>query len=209
VPLDYTVSNDKSDVAFPKSLTVGVFQFEDLRGWSPRVAAREIRLVTAEIPVANDADATSEKEVSVFVTEAISKELEVRRLSVSTGGDYAQVVTFEDFQDKLKNMPLSTDRVIFGRIKYLNWLGPGFAGLLFQGMMPNGKAYVDLDVVVVDPRTSVVKWAGQARSKIDSGTSWGATPEEKGQQLTTALRTALEKCFSRADFTQAFDTTAK
>src|SRR5215831_18433991 len=75
-------------------------------------------------------------------------------------------------------------------------------------MMPNGKAYVDLDVVVVDPRTSVVKWAGQARSKIDSGTSWGATPEEKGQQLTTALRTALEKCFSRADFTQAFDTTA-
>jgi hypothetical protein len=200
VPLDYTPANGKQGGPLPQKVSVGVYQFQDLRGWEPSVAGRQIRLITAELPITTEADVKANKEIRVFVAEAIKKELETRQLSVSTEGEYAQVVTLEEFSSKLKNIPLTSDRVILGRIKYFNWLEPGFAGLLFQGAMPNGKAYIDLDLIVVDPKTFAIKWAGQAFSKVDSGTSWGVSVKVMGDQLATALGMALNKTFSRADF---------
>ena len=72
--------------------------------------------------------------------------------------------------------------------------------------MPKAKAYVDLDLMVVDPKSLAIRWAGQASSKIASGNVFISHPE-RGETLGRALHDALQKVLRRKDFWEAFEPT--
>jgi len=80
-------------------------------------------------------------------------------------------------------------------------------GVTFGDEAPGGKAYVDIDLWVVDPSSEKVLWAGTARGKPNSGISSGAVADRVAIFLSDALRDAFRDALWQPDFFAAMGAT--
>jgi hypothetical protein len=89
IPLRYPDSAGARPTA-ETSASIGVYRTEDARpGWSARSAAREQRMLTAELPITYAHDFESDKNVDEYVREALSWELRARGVRVVDGTRFA------------------------------------------------------------------------------------------------------------------------
>lgn len=195
-------SGSRADDA-SENAVIGLFRFEDLRGLDPDVAGKRRSLITMELPITRRVDLKADKDVQRFLVEALEVELRNRGFPVRSDGVYERVIEIEAFSEELVRLEVRADRVLLGRIHYLAWVEPGFAGAAVQPFMPSGKAYVDLDIVIIDPQSLEILWAGQAFRKVDSGVRAPLLPAERGEHLTHALSGAFESLFDLSDFRSA------
>ena len=182
----------------PQAGSIGVLPFEDVRGWDPNVVARQFRMLTAEIPVTFAVDSKGLPDVATAVGDAVRMELGVRGFEVrsepATPG-----WTWGQYRTAGAHQALSADRVVTGRVHYFQWLEPGFAGFAVQPLLPKAKAYVAIDVVVLDAGGNAL-WAGQAAAKVADESTFSPAA---GRTLLAALREALQGVMDQADFAQA------
>ena len=205
---------------------VGVYYPEDLRpGWPPTAAAR-----TFDGKHGKDAgmqQSVGNKDINVFVAESLRAELAATGLKVSGCAEFNRLGK-NATADGARTA--GVERVVLGRINYFGFVGPvppsTGTGILVGGVMlgvvgaiagaaivrgqdevRGGKAFVDIDLWVVDANTGKVLWAGTARGKHNSKISMGSVGDRVAVFLSDALRDAFRAAFWRPDFVAAMGAT--
>lgn len=193
MPNDYTKDPEQSQVK------VGVYLPQDSRpGFRADVAAREQRLLIAELPITFASDLKSDGPIDEYIRSALSKELDSHGLKVSHVGGFREAPNFEQVLRKptLLVSP-GLDYAVFARINHQSWYHPGFAGLLFQGSMPPGVAYCDFDIGVVNANTGHVVWLGEASNKVTTTETSAPEPEEIGGYIAECASKALAEVMNQ------------
>jgi hypothetical protein len=177
---------------------VGVYYLEDRRpGWPANSPARTVAMVTAELPIAFNHQWEGDKHVSAFVAEALRSDLSAGGMKVAATAEFDRAIGPSGLAGV---RAANVDRVVVGRINYFGWVQPGFAGLAFQSSMPTGKVFIDIDLLVFEPRTGAIRWASFVREKYDSQGSFGKSAGEIAPLLSQTLGAALAQVTSRKDF---------
>jgi hypothetical protein len=179
---------------------LGVFSFEDIREEKTDVAFLEVRMIDALVPHAFTYEIQSEQPIAEYVTDAFVVELERQGYMISK---FSDVTSFEKHSELLKDKDLSNlDAIILGRIRFFRWVQPGFAGLLFQGAMPKGKAYVDIDLLILDPKSLKIRWAGRSSATDNTDKSYNKL-EDTSQRLADTLAQAIRSIIMSPEFTES------
>lgn len=192
IPLSYEASVAR-DPSSKVTGSVAVYLMQDARpGFKPNVAARSQNLVTAELPITYASDLPSPGSVSEFVSGALGAELTEHGLKVI---EHERLRAAPDFETALRSpqalLAPGADYVVFGRINHQVWYHAGFAGLLFQGSMPGGNAYCDLDLAVVSAASGRLAWVGEASSKVMTEETSSPEPQAIGGYLQKCLQDAI------------------
>jgi hypothetical protein len=159
--------------------------------------------VSSWLPIAYNHQWKGDKDVSAFVAEALRSDLSAGGMEVAATAEFNRQVG----PSGLASMrAANVDRVVVGRINYFGCVqpgagGPGFVGLSLQNSMPTGKVFIDIDLLVVEPRTGEIRWASFVRAQKDSlDNSPGKSAAEIAPLLTQTLHAALALVTSRRDF---------
>jgi tetratricopeptide (TPR) repeat protein len=166
---------------------VGVYYPEDRRqGWLPSTTIRTVSLVVPQLPITYKEEVQSAKPIDVFIAEALRAELAAAGMNVISTPEFdrpAEIGTRSD---------AGAERVVFGRINYFAYVQPGYIGdAVWQRVMPTGKAFIDIDLWIAEPRTAEIIWAGTARGMRDSGRQYPMPPDDIPKFLGEALSEAL------------------
>jgi hypothetical protein len=202
---------------------VGVYHFDDDRpGWPATAAMRMFDQGVLHTE--------GGKAISVFVAEALRSELAATGIQISTSPEFNRQIVYATSSGTSAS---GASRVIVGRINYFGLVGPvpkpgvsptviggGAVGVALESArqsreregvsldeddMPS-KAYVDLDLQVVEPGTGRILWAGATRVKRNAGYLAGAVSERVAEFLSETLCLALKDAIWRSDFLAALGT---
>ncbi len=183
-----------------QQLSLGVFRFEDIREENPDVAFLEVRMIDAVLPYAFIYTIRSEQPIAEYVTGAFGAELERRGYMVSK---FPDVISFEKYGELPKDKDHSNlNAIILGRIRFFRWVQPGFAGLLFQAAMPKGKAYVDIDLLVLDPKSLKIRWAGRSSATENTDKAFN-NRDDTSQHMANTLGQAIRSIIMNPEFAES------
>lgn len=203
---------------------VGVYYLQDERpGWPATAAMRMF-----ERPQGGGSGrrhTRGDKDINVFVTRSLRAELAATGMKVSALPEFNRLDVFATADSA---RAAGVDRIILGRISYFGFVGPvpgaklprpavGLLGAVVatelnkheeEGVILDsdtraGKAYVDIDLWVVDPQSRSILWAGTARRKRPSNIVSGKVADRVEAFLGEALCLAFSEAIWRADFLAA------
>lgn len=188
---DSTISNNK----------IGVFTFADHRGEIPANAyGTVIQMVAAELPIAYQDHKITETSISDYVTSSLKKEIANLGAQLSEGSVYLQSIPFENYKSQLDDISKEdADRIIIGRIRFFRWTQAGFAGLAFQGAMPNNLFFTEIQVMVINPEDRKILWAGNGCAKIVSSENYPDTTLMENR-IYEGLKHALSSILNEKEF---------
>jgi hypothetical protein len=204
---------------------VGVYYLDDDRpGWPATAAMRMFDGTHGK--GAGMRHTEGDKDVNVFVAESLRAELSAAGMKVSPSKQFNRTNEYAT-ADGAK--AASVDRVVMGHINYFGFVSPvpGARGAqIATGVMVGGivggvvaaklsgqleevspKAYVDIDLWVVEPSTGRILWGGTARGKFSTTLPSGVVADRVAVFLPDALHTALKEVVARSDFLVAMGAT--
>jgi len=206
---------------------VGVYHLADERpGWPATAAMRMIGGSSRNNSFAQHT--RGDKDVNLFITRSLRGELAATGMKVSTSPEFDRLDVYATADSA---RAVGVDRIVLGRINYFGFVGPvpGSAirfsdfnlgggllgmvnaerrqheeeGIIFDPDERAGRAYVDIDLWVVEPRGRAILWAGTARAKRYSNIVRGKVADRVEAFLGESLYFALRDTIGRADFLAA------
>ncbi|MBU4186003.1 MAG: hypothetical protein KKI12_09955 [Proteobacteria bacterium] len=199
VRLDYKPSIILSDIGSNKN--IGVFSFADNREEiDPKAYGTIVKLVTAELPIAYKSDIKTETVITDYITNAFRNELKSLGFQIIDRDVYSRALPFREVVNNLKELELGeVDKIIIGRIRFFRWTEAGFAGALFQGLMPKPRLNAEIQVQVIDHKSMKILWAGSGWALEKSTESFPKNPERENK-IKVGLNKALTQIIRNDGF---------
>lgn len=186
-----------------KTRKIVVFDFVDDRDdMTPKAFGIEMRMATAELPIATAADLEADRSISEYISTAFKDELKSLGVQIAPV-DTDRRVEFAAARQQLVGLGLQgVERVIVGRIRFFEWTQAGFSGLLFQAAMPKPRVNAEIQIQVTDPTTGHILWAGDGWALEQSGSTF-PNEAEQGSALQNGLLHALDSIIRDKHFLAA------
>lgn len=182
---------------------IAVLDFVDARDGMPRNAyGIEIEMLMAELPFTGTQSLEADRSINDYVTAAFRDELKALGAQIAAT-DGVPHVEFLSTREQAPALHLATvDRVVVGRIRFLQWTQAGYAGLLAQPLMPKPRFNASIQIQVVDPISGRTLWAGEGWA-LEHSDSVFAFQAEQRTAVRAGLLQALEKIFRNKNFLRA------
>ncbi len=180
---------------------IGIFTFIDDRDMPPKAYGTMVKLIIGDLPIAFYSHQETETSITDYITSSFK--IELKNLGFQVVDDnsiYSKAISLKEFQSQVNKLNVEeADKIIIGRIRFFRWTQAGFAGALFQGMMPKPRLNTEIQVMVIDPKSMKILWAGSGCAS-EKSTENVPKAEEIENKIILALNQAFTQIITNKGF---------